>query len=254
MDHSTRRLQKTHPDAYPAPAPSPQDGLPFDHDAADVQAGPDVQANNQAASDGQHNDLTMHGADAAKPAADPFDLASLRLSQDFASAVGVKTLLKTVPIRKPSKEWFVRSHPDPDYWFSTAVIELKDSDQETYLVTPDLWPLLADEQTFSPRLLVTTINQQRVLFIWPIRLPGSDGKIDNWSRSRLDAADEAKTKWVRVTANMSLGAYDVAVATGKLADPSWPEVTFQEIIKIAFRDRMISDWDHPVLKRLRGEV
>ena len=70
----------------------------------------------------------------------------------------------------------------------------------------------------------------------------------------MDAADEAKSRWVRVTSNMSLGAYEVAVASGQLAEPAWPDITFQEIIKIAFRDKMISDWDHPVLKRLRGEV
>ena len=48
-------------------------------------------------------------ADAAKAQTDPFDLDSLRLRQDFASSVGVKRLLTTIPIRKPSKEWFVRN-------------------------------------------------------------------------------------------------------------------------------------------------
>jgi hypothetical protein len=247
VDHNTRRFQKTHPDAYPTSKQSSQDGLPFGQDAADVQVGPNVQAN------GQHDGLPPSGADVANPEADPFDVASLRLSQDFVSAVGVKPLLKTVPVKKPSKEWFVRTHPDPAYQMSTAVLELKE-DRETYLVSRELWPLLADEKTFSPRLLVTAINRQKVLFLWPIRLPGSDGKIDDWSRSAMDAADEARSRWVRVTSNMSLGAYEVAVASGHVADPVWPDNTFQEIIKIAFRDKMISDWDHPVLQRLRGEV
>ena len=253
MDHNTRRLQKTHPDAYPTSKPSGQDGLQFGQDAADVQVGPNVRANGSTASNGQHGGPPLVRADAAKPEADPFDVASLRLPQDFASAVGVKTLLKTVPCKKPSKEWFVRTHPDPAYRISTAVLELKE-DRETYLVSPDLWPSLADEKTFSPRLLVTAMNRQRVLFLWPIRLPGADGKIDDWSRSALDAADEAMSQWVRVTSNMSLGAYEVAVASGQVAEPGWPDVSFQEIIKIGFRDKMISDWDHPVLKRLRGEV
>lgn len=35
--------------------------------------------------------------------ADPFaDLGKLRLSQDFAATVGVKKLLTTVPVRKPT--------------------------------------------------------------------------------------------------------------------------------------------------------
>jgi hypothetical protein len=60
-----------------------------------------------------------------KQAPDPFDPARLRLSQDFSAAIGVKKLLTTVPVRKPSKEWFVRCHPDPAYRIETFVIELK---------------------------------------------------------------------------------------------------------------------------------
>ena len=70
----------------------------------------------------------------------------------------------------------------------------------------------------------------------------------------MDAANEAKSRWVRLTANMNLGAYDVAVASGQIAEPEWPGITFQQIIDIAFRDKKISDWNHPVLRRLRGEV
>jgi hypothetical protein len=37
-------------------------------------------------------------------APDPFDPESLRLSQDFSAALGVKKALLTVPVRKPAKE------------------------------------------------------------------------------------------------------------------------------------------------------
>jgi hypothetical protein len=230
-----------------------QGGLPYGHDAADAVVAPDVQANGRAASNGQSSGLATSQAGASQTEADPFDLASLRLSQDYASAVGVRRLITTIPVRKPSKEWFVRTHPDPAYRLQTAVLELKE-DREVYLVAPGLWPGLASETTFSPRLLVTSINRQGVPFLWPIRLPGADGKIDDWSRSAMDAADEAKSRWVRIVANMSLGAYDVAVASGQVAEPTWPDIAFQEIIRIAFRDKMISERDHPVLRRLRGEV
>jgi hypothetical protein len=184
---------------------------------------------------------------------DPFDPSRLRLFQDFSAAAGVQKLLTTVPVRKPSREWFVRTHPDMAYRLETAVLELKE-DGEIYLVAPNLWEALATESTFSPRLLVLSVNRQGVAFLWPIRLPGPDGKIDDWSRSALDAANEARERWVRISANMSLGAYDVAVATAQLVEPAWPDRPFKEILRIAFRDRMISTWDHPVLRRLRGEI
>lgn len=186
-------------------------------------------------------------------APDPFDPASLRLTGDFTAATGVKKLLLTVAVKKPEKSWFVRTHPDESYRLQTAVIELKE-DRETYLVNPNLWPELAGESTFAPRALFTAVNRQGVPFLWPCRLPGTDGKLDEWGRSTLEAADRARCAWVRVSANMSLGAYDVFEATGSLPEPEWPTVPFGDLLRVAFKGRMIDTLDHPVLRRLRGEV
>jgi hypothetical protein len=187
------------------------------------------------------------------PVVDPFDPSRLRLSQDFVAAAGVKKVLNTIPVRKPSKEWFVMTHPDPSYRIQTCVVELKE-DSETYLVDPSLWPELAGESTFSPRALMTAINRQGVLFLWPIRLPGPDGRLYEWSRSAMEAATHANGKWVRVQANMSLGAYEIYEAAGQWAAPEFPTVPFQQLLKLAFKDKFITSLDHPVLKRLRGEA
>jgi hypothetical protein len=184
---------------------------------------------------------------------DPFDPAALRLSQDFAADLGVKKALLTVPVRKPDKAWFVRVRPGEDYRLQTAVLELKE-ERETYLVAPALWHGLAGEATFSPRLILTAVNRQGVLFLWPIRLPGPDGKLDDWNRSALEAARVAEASWVRVTANMGLGAYDVYEAVGQHPQPQWPGQPFGELLRLAFRDRFIDGPDHPVLRKLRGEV
>ena len=186
-------------------------------------------------------------------APDPYDVSRLRLSQDFAASVGVKKALLTVPVRKPAKEWFVQVHPDEEYRLQTAVIELKE-DRETYLVDPTLWPELAMEATFSPRALFTAMNRQGVLFLWPVRLPGAEGRVDEWSRSALTAADMAQGQWVRVTANMSLGAYEVFSATADIQAPTWPEKSLSELLRVAFRDKLIDSLDHPVLQRLRGKA
>jgi hypothetical protein len=187
------------------------------------------------------------------PPSNPFDPESLRLSGTEVATLGVKKALITVPIRKPSKDAFVRTHPSPDYRLLTATIELKD-EREIYVVAPHLRAELAAEATFSPRALYTAITKQGVLFLWPIRMPGPDGKIDDWNRSAMRAADMAVDNWVRVTANMSLGAYEVFEATGDLGDPEFPDLPFADLLKIALRDRFIDTRDHPVLRRLRGEV
>jgi hypothetical protein len=70
-------------------------------------------------------------------APDPFDPASLRLSQDFGATIGLKKALISVQVRKPDKSWFVRVHPHEAYRLPTAVIELKtDRGSETYLNRP----------------------------------------------------------------------------------------------------------------------
>ena len=111
----------------------------------------------------------------------------------------------------------------------------------------------ADLSTESvPSTLFTAINRQGVVFLWPVRLPGPDGKTNEWWRSAREAAELAMTKWVRIKANMSLGAYEMFTAESVMQDPEWPDLTFAELLRIAFRDRIITSPDHPVVKRLRG--
>jgi len=152
---------------------------------------------------------------------DPFDPEALRLQQDFATSLGVKTALITVPVRKPSKEWFVRVHPEAAYQLQTVCLELKEQG-ETYLVSPALWPRLAGETTLQSRLLVTAQNRQGDTFLWPLRLPAPEGRIDNWTKSALEACELAMKHWVRLQANLTLQAYTVHFSEN-LPDPTWPD-------------------------------
>ena len=51
---------------------------------------------------------------------------------------------------------------------------------------------------------------------------------------------------------MSLRAYETFQAENSIPDPQWPEQSLGELIRIAFRDRLINTIDHPAVKRLRG--
>ena len=181
-----------------------------------------------------------------------FDLERLRLSQDFPSQVGVKKAILTVPVRKPDRQWFIRVHPDPEWRLETAVLELQDERSETYRVDPDMHSELPGE--LVPIVLFTGINRQGVVFLWPARLPGEDGRGNAWHRSALEAADLAMKGWVRIAANMSLGAYEVFEATGELPEPEWPEKDFQSLIEIGFKDHFVRSPDHSVIRRLRGAL
>jgi hypothetical protein len=119
-------------------------------------------------------------------------------------------------------------------------------------VLPSMAADLAGE--FKVATLFLTINRQGVVHLWPVKLPGPDGKHNEWHRSSAEAAEEAMKRWVRVTANMSLGAYDVCVAQAHIPEPTWPDMSLAEILKIAFRDRIVDRLDHPLIKQLRGAI
>jgi hypothetical protein len=195
--------------------------------------------------------LTLFDPAAAPTTAtpDPFDIASLRLNPSFLETAGVKKLLTTVPARRPSPQDFIRVHPAPEYRENFAMIDLKD-DREDYLVRPEVLQELAGEVVF--KTVFTAVNRQGVVFLWPIRLPAPDDRKNEWPRSAREAAELAMTRWVRVKANMSLGAYEITIAESAMADPIWPELSYQELVRIAYRDRMVTTIDHPVVKRLRG--
>lgn len=219
-------------------------GLPPNNSAAAIET-PRPEQRPSAPAVGQPSD----------PAAevDPFDIERLRLSQDFSAELGAKEILTTVPVRKPPKDSFIQCHPDEAYRLPTGILELREAG-EFYLVDRTLWSELSTEPTFGPRLLVTTITRQGALFLWPIRLPGRDGKLDGWNSAALAAADKAKQRWIRIAANMDRGTYDVIEAPGQLEPPTWPQIPFGELLRIAFSGRRIDSHEHVVLQRLRGEI
>ena len=141
-----------------------------------------------------------------------------------------------------------------DYWLPTALLELRDSQQEIYFVHRPLWDDIRAEfpKFLSPKLLVTVITRVGDLFLWPIRTPDEDGKSDRWITSSLDAAKIARDRWVRVSANMSAGHYQIVEARIKLPEPAWRPEPFSDLLRLAFRDRQIDSLEHPVLQKLAG--
>ncbi len=205
-----------------------------------------MKTDQQSASEVVLDDLTNGEA---KPL-DPFDPARLRLTE--ATQIGVQKVQTVISCGKPNRQQFVRVHSSEEYRMQTALFT-DEVNRESYLVAPELWDTLAGEilPTFLFAAITKTTNNT---FLWPARVPDTDGRRNNWHLSALRAAELAMTKWVRMQSNMADGKYDVFEATGNIPDPEWPEMTFAEMLKICFEDRYIETTDHPILKQLRGEV
>ena len=180
---------------------------------------------------------------------DRFDLANLRLPRDFDKLVGVKKILTTVPVRRPNKQWFVRVHPEEEWRETFGLLEF-DEDNEVYLVHPKLVIELASEVV--RKRLFSAINKHGDFFFWPVRLADSDGRLDSWNRSAMEAVELATRKWISIESNRTLGAYEPFIAEADYPEPEWPDMTFDKLIEIAFRDRFIDSLDHPVVRKLRG--
>jgi len=189
----------------------------------------------------------------AEKTEDLFNLDKLRITTDFDSEIELERPITTVPIRKPGREHFIRTHPDLEYRATLGLIELKE-EGTIYLVAQALREKLIAEPTYVEMTLMTTMTASGMVFLWPLRGPGRNGRMDTWGQSAIDAAKRAERDWVRVTANTALSAYEITVAKSISKDPDWPQLSLEDLIRIAFKDKLISDLNHPVLRKLRGEV
>ena len=181
-----------------------------------------------------------------------FDLDSLRLKQDFSETLGIQRVLSHVPVRKPNKTNFIRVRPGEDYRMDVGIVEMKE-ERETFLVTPAMMSEPGIYELVVPARLVTYITRQGVLALWPLKLE-KDGKLNPWHESALEAARLAEKQWVSVRADMSLGAYQIFLATAELPEPEWPEHTFSELVRLGFKGLIVDAPDHPLIQQLTGAI
>jgi hypothetical protein len=181
-----------------------------------------------------------------------FDPSEFALPQDFGNLAGVKKVLTQVKVGKPNRLEFVRVHPDKGFRLTTYVIEIRPG--EVYLIKPNLWGALQGESALSLRALFTATNRLGEVFIWPVKIGGPDAEPNTWNESALEAATIAQREWVRVQSNMDAGMYTASIAPGKFPEPNWGDHTFGGLLDVAFKGRIIDTLEHPVLKRLRGEI
>lgn len=178
-----------------------------------------------------------------------FDVSKFRVPQNFAEQAGVRKAVVSVPVGRPNRQDFIRVREGEEWTLETAILKIH-AEREHFLVLPEVHPYISNELTYVT--LFTYITRDGVVGLWPVRMPRADGKQDRWAQSQMQAALMAKTKWVKVSSNMSAGAYDVAYATGQIPEPTWPEESFSQLVKLAFDGHIIDSPSHPVIKKLLG--
>lgn len=175
------------------------------------------------------------------------DIESLRLVGDFED-IQAEPVLITVPIGRPNKTTFFRTHPEQAYTFPCMLLELKDTN-ETYIVTPHISELI--KGLARPVCLYLAVDVNGVPRLISVPLP-ANGNSNQWHLSLQQCVLLSRQKWIRMQADLSAGAY-AACASAMALEPTWPTETMSELVQIAARGNIISTADHPVIVRLRGE-
>lgn len=179
------------------------------------------------------------------------NLSAMRLSANYGSTLGVTKLLTKVVVGKAKPAVFFRSHPDARMTFPAMVYEDKEA-REQYLVDPSVAQELGG--LVRPVLLCAAIDRQNNPFLIPVPLPGEDGSRNPWHESLAQAVEHAKKVWLRMSANMRVGAYDIYVAEGTLPDPEWPAHDMDALVQVAFRGKIITSLEHPVIQSMLGRI
>ena len=186
------------------------------------------------------------------PDDDPFSPENLKVSQDFAGMTQTRKLLTAVRVGKPNKEAWVRTSCNPEHWIVGSVLELKDQGDETYWLLPAVRDALIGEPCMKAVRLILSVDRQGTPFFWKIAMPDPTGRSQPWVDSMNEAAEIAKSQWVRAAWSMATRAYETTVAEIK-AEPKWPVESLRDLLNIAFRGRIVNSLDHPVLRNLRGQ-
>lgn len=179
------------------------------------------------------------------------DIKSLRLPANYGATLGVKKLLTNVPVGRPEKMLFFRTHANDQMTFPAMLLEQKES-RERYVVTPDIAQVISE--LVRPVMLYTAIDRQDNIVLIPVPLPDDSGKRNQWHESLAQAVEYAKLKWIRIASNQRLKGYDIFEAEKLLPEPEWPTHGIDALVEIAFRGKIIDSLDHPVVQSLLGKV
>lgn len=174
------------------------------------------------------------------------DFRRFKLDEKYAQHQGEQRTLAVKARRPRSDEWFT-VHPDPEFSQETNALIVA-ADFSYYLVDPSIVPQLegADYKVMN---LHTAITARGSIFMLTVGT-GSDG----FSESLRAAVEQAKEGYVRVASNTAERQYDAFLPKKEIPPPVWPaDLTFDGVMEMAFKDRVIDSVNHPVIKGLHGD-
>jgi len=182
---------------------------------------------------------------------DEFSPENLRLLNKIDLRDLVTAELVELPARKPKKDEWFRVHPD--YQQQGGILEI-DSENKVFWVSKKMQSQVAHDPCFTFRLCVLVVTRQGVPFIWPVKTDvEAGGTGDKYVRIPFAAMTHGREKWTRLY--WSQDRREHQIETSDLLDaPKFPDKPFSELLKLAFKDAVISTVDHPAILNLKGKA
>ena len=153
---------------------------------------------------------------------------------DDENVPDVNPPVEDIPIRKPNKLKFYRVHSkfvvDRD-----ILVVPEGMDEVTYLCYPKLIDEFP-EAIRRARLYPYVGTDSKQVYLWRINHPTKAGGKRNQKMfdTAVRAAEQAQNQWTRIWWNQEVGHYTHQTSRADLEEPRWPDLAFEEILRIAF--------------------
>ena len=91
-------------------------------------------------------------------------------------------------------------------------------------------------------------------FLWPLKLLTKNGAENEWYKSAMAVAEQARLNWVNFTTNKISSRYESEIAEDEFPVPPLPQQDFSCILRASLSDKVIDSLDHPLAKKIRGAM
>lgn len=200
------------------------------------------------------NGTSNNGGNVVLPALPTIDITSLVMPTEVA-AMGEVVGLHDVPIIVPTKIFF---ETKPGWSIGTrqnpiaAIKRDKASDpNDKYRIIHGPLVPKVDPTEYQKVILHAAVTITGVLIMIPVRVDGDD----NWAITLRAGIAASALGWIRLVSNKTAGRYEVKHPENPENAPKalWAaNVSFNDILSLALKGRLITDLNDPVLREQRG--
>jgi hypothetical protein len=150
---------------------------------------------------------------------------------------------------------FFVAHPDRDMRPLVMLVKPDGSDVEEedwMLVDADVEDALADVGTMHELVLCRTANGS--YFLWRLKTETPGGRMSGYTESAREALEEyAGERWIKLKGDRKSRTFEV-IKGSPVKTVRWPEFDIDDLVRRAFKGRVVTDENDALIRQLRGEI